>query len=413
LKRSVVLHAATPSRRVLVATGEMPENALVPLALRAGAPDERFRPARAVDRRLENGLVAVAVEPDGSVTIDGRVRANDLVDEGDRGDLYHFDPVGEPVRAHTATATVVEDGPLRARLRIEQKLAVPRSLAADRRRRTDETRPLTAVTEVTLHAGQRRVDFATTLVNDAEDHRLRVLVHAPFHAERLDVEHGLAVLARPFDPARALGGGTERAAPTGQHHLFVDISDGQTGVALMSRGLPEHEAIREGDRTILALTLLRSVGWLSRGDLSVIDHAAGPMLPTPGAQELGAHHFEYSLFAHAGDWREGGVLDEARRYQAPAIAVSARGRLAVPPHALVASSARIAAIHPVAGGVLVRVLNAEPVEKEVTLRPAIAPREAVAVDPLEQPVDEPRLRLEDGVVRLTLRPWQLASVLLR
>src|SRR5262249_53641315 len=150
------------------------------------------------------------------------VRANDLVDEGDRGDLYHFDGVGEPIRAHAAKPEVVEEGPIRAQLRITQSLTIPKSLSGDRRRRSDEMRELTAVTELTLYAGERRVELSTMLTNDAQDHRLRALVHVPRRAERLDVEHGMTVIARPFDAALALGGGTERAAPTGQHHRFVD-----------------------------------------------------------------------------------------------------------------------------------------------------------------------------------------------
>jgi alpha-mannosidase len=162
---------------------------------------------------------------------------------------------------------------------------------------------------------------------------------------------------------------------------------------------------------------LRSVGWLSRGDLSVIDHAAGPMLPTPGAQELGPHRFEYALLLHSADWRGGGVLAEARRYAAPPIAVTPKGTRALPPAALVEvtpSTALVTAAHPARGsGVVVRVLNTAASESEVTLRAAIPLREAMAVDPLEGPVDEPPVSLEGGTARLMLRPWQLATVRLR
>ena len=321
----VVLHAAAATRRVLIQTGSARDNGLVPIAVHPGVPVEGFHPARRKDGvgvGIASGSISVVAQADGTVLVHDSslelppVRANDLVDEGDRGDLYHCDPIGEPIRARSSTASVVESGPLRARLRIAQQLTVPKSLAADRQRRHEETRELIAVTEVTLTAGERRVDFATSLVNHMDDHRLRALVHFPRHAEQLDVEHGLAVVGRPFDTARALGAEVERAAPTG-NIISSSISPTARRVALMSRGLPEHEAIRDRDETRLALTLLRSVGWLSRGDLSVIDHAAGPMLQTPNAQERGSHHFEYAILLHAGDWRTGEVLAEARRYASP------------------------------------------------------------------------------------------------
>ena len=70
-------------------------------------------------------------------------------------------------------------------------------------------------------------------------------------------------MARPLDPSTLAGppGAMEKPAPTGQHQRFVDISDGARGVALLTRGLPEHEVVRDTDGgTALALTLLRSVG---------------------------------------------------------------------------------------------------------------------------------------------------------
>src|SRR5205823_682723 len=144
------------------------------------------------------------------------------------------------------------------------------------------------------------------------------------------------------------------------------------------RGLLEHEVVREADgrSTAVALTLVRAVGWLSRGDLSVIDHAAGPMVPTPLAQEPGAHRFEYAVVLHAGDWVAGEVHAEARRFAAPAIDV--RPRLATegrggPPagRALVEvspSQVVLSAIHPSASGrgLIARVLNASASATEAT-----------------------------------------------
>jgi alpha-mannosidase len=56
------------------------------------------------------------------------------------------------------------------------------------------------------------------------------------------------------------------------------------GMALLGRGLHEFEALHEDNQTTLALTLLRSVGWLSRGDLRTRTGHVAPMLAVPNAQ---------------------------------------------------------------------------------------------------------------------------------
>ncbi|MHA1412213.1 MAG: hypothetical protein ACTSO4_06310, partial [Promethearchaeota archaeon] len=63
-----------------------------------------------------------------------------------------------------------------------------------------------------------------------------------------------------------------------------------------NRGLPEYEALLDKDgNVILAITLLRCVGWLSRGDFESRRTDAGPSLYTPGAQCIGKHKFDLSL----------------------------------------------------------------------------------------------------------------------
>ena len=422
----IVMHAGALSRPALIAGGPAPELSLVPIGVVAGKPtadQPLVARVEGPDPAIACGPLTVTALRDGTIEIHDaalglRVRANELVDDGDRGDLYHFDPVDPMVRPTLKRAAVTESGPLRGRIEIEQELVIPAGLTVDRARRAAEPRTLSLRTEVTLRANSRAVGRVTRLENLATDHRLRALVHAPFRAERLDVDQGLAVVARPLDTA-ALGAGTERPAPTGQHQRFVDISDGARGVALLTRGLPEHEVRREDGRgTELALTLLRAVGWLSRGDLAVIDHAAGPILPTPAAQELGAHTFEYAVLLHAGDWSEGGVMTAARRYVAPPIAVTPTGRHVTPAaRALVEvepEAVTLSAIYPAetGRGVMARVVNASAAPVQATLRPSFAAREAVAVDPLERETDT-AVEWADGVCRLSLGPWQIATVVFR
>jgi hypothetical protein len=393
----VVLHASGTTRRVLAQASPAVDNGFVPITLEPGtATVER---AGKHERGIYAGPLKVTVDEDGSLVIDDlRV---DWIDEGDRGDLYHFDPVdAPPVRARLVGWRVTEEGPLRARLVIDAELELPLALTPDRARRIDEKRRCQLLTEVTVTAGERRVEVVQTFTNDVRDHRLRAVVTLPFSATRVDADQGLAVVERPLSAA-SLGAGAERPAPTGQHQRFVDVSDGERGVALLSRGLPEHELA--GDR--LSLTLLRAVGWLARGDLTCIDHAVGPMVETPGAQEPGLHRFEWALYPHDGDWRSG-VWDEARRHQAPPIAAAG------PPGPLVAVSppVTISALHPTPEGVVIRLLNPTAQMVEAVLVPKVTPRTVALVDPLGRPLEQ--LTMEEGRLRLSLGPWRLATILL-
>jgi len=431
----VVLHSGAHTQRVLVAAGPVAATAFAPVTLTARAEAPATTPRALVealgDRGLRLGDLAVTVADDGALLVAdaalgmGPVRVDPLVDEGDRGDLYHFDAVGAPIRAGAAAVRVVEAGPLRGRLRIEHALVVPVGLSPDRRARAAETVRLPAVTEVTLQVGAARVELVTTVENVARDHRLRALVRLPLYAERLDAEHGLAVVARPLDPAAHLGHGIERAAPTGQHHGFVDVSDGERGAAIVSPGLLEHEVLRDRDAgaTTLALTLLRGVGWLSRGDLSVIDHAVGPMIETPGAEELGTHRVAWALMLHRGTWQEGAIHVEARRSAAPPRAVVPSGSHPIPagrPLVAVApagGAVQLAAVYPsetAPGALVVRLVHLGAAPVEVRLETALPIAAAAFIDPVERPLAGPAPTREgQRVARVTMAPHEVVTLLLR
>src|SRR5262249_29483115 len=104
-------------------------------------------------------------------------------------------------------------------------------------------------------------------------------------------------------------------------------------------------------------------------------------------------------------------------YAAPPSAVTPKGARALPGSALVAvtpSTAILTAAHPAAsGGVGARVVNTPASESEGTLPAPIPGRRAIAGDPLGAAVDEPRVSFDGGVARLTLRPWQIATVRLK
>lgn len=93
---------------------------------------------------------------------------------------------------------------------------------------------------------------------------------------------------------------------------FIDISDGERGVALMSRGIHEYRTDVIDGKSVVELTLLRSVTqtFPIHGDV-FIEFDENP------AQSQGEQIFEYALNFHAGDYLEGDVIKTAYCYTVP------------------------------------------------------------------------------------------------
>ncbi|HEX6385332.1 MAG TPA: glycoside hydrolase family 38 C-terminal domain-containing protein [Anaerolineae bacterium] len=240
-------------------------------------------------------------------------------DDEDAGDEYDYSPCANPERICTLDQpTEIElryAGPLQVTYEIRHVLELPVSLTKDRQQRSPKRVGCPLVTTATLRYDSQQIDVKTTVDNRARDHRLRVCFPSGIETDVVAADGHFDVLARPIDlPA---GAGWEQApSPTRHQRTFVDLADGEAGLAIFNRGLPEYEIMRDGGNTI-AVTLLRCVGALSRNDMLSRPRHAGPGLPTPEAQCLDVHTFEYAIVPHAGDWRH--VYRQATHFRAPVL----------------------------------------------------------------------------------------------
>jgi alpha-mannosidase len=124
--------------------------------------------------------------------------------------------------------------------------------------------------------------------NGADDHRLRVLVRSESAADEVRAESQFAVVRRPLAPPQPRVRWAEPPVPT--NHTLGAVALGP--LVLLTKGLPEYEASADG----LRLTLLRSVGTISRGPgMETRPVAAGPQIATPDGQCHGRHVLEYAL----------------------------------------------------------------------------------------------------------------------
>ncbi|MCK6491021.1 MAG: glycosyl hydrolase-related protein [Planctomycetes bacterium] len=257
----------------------------------AGAPGA----SAANDLVLENELVRYTFDQRGQVVsaLDKATGAELLSAPGNRVTLYHDRPnfwdawdidkfYKEERIADLAFAVErLGAGPVRSRLRLTA---------------TAGSSPVTQI--VTLAAGSRRLDFATT-VEWRERHRmLRVSFPAAVRTERAACEIQYGHLFR----ATHANTSWDMAKFEVPAHRWVDLSEADRGIALLNDckyGYSVHG-------NVLDLNLLRS-----------------PTNPDPEADQ-GRHTFTYSLFAHPGDLVAGGVVREAGLLNQPPVRFAGR-----------------------------------------------------------------------------------------
>ncbi|MBI2952991.1 MAG: hypothetical protein HYY30_01660 [Chloroflexi bacterium] len=312
-------------RLVSDATSASPATARSDTAGTAGVPHlSRHYPTTFVENayhetfiggnRIENEHFSIDVDAeDGTLLVLDKLAGysykglNLFVDGGDAGDEYNYDaPLHDTLVSpdEAPLLSVTESGPCRFTLKIGLTLSVPAQLKSDRRSRKEELVKLPVTSFVTLYPGVRRIDIRTEVDNLAEDHRLRVHFPTGIHSDFAHADGHFTIERRPVDvPVHSLDW-IEDPVGTQPQKAFVDVSDETRGLMVVNRGLPEYEALRSKDGVVIALTLLRCIGWLSRDDLHSRRGPAGPVILATGGQCPGRHTFDYSLIPHLSGWAE-------------------------------------------------------------------------------------------------------------
>jgi hypothetical protein len=383
-------------------------------------PPTRPPAVRAGKRWIENQFHRVELRK-------GRIRVTDLrtgvtvpaacriVSEGDRGDEYNADILANAaVRIRRFTGAYTLDRTDRVSLVLAAELRVPAYFRQSRLRRSKWTTALPVDIWISLKDGIPSVDFSVSVDNTAKDHRLRALFRLPETTETVLTENQFHVAERPVEPPPWNGTSDELPPTTFPQKTFAAVESGTGGVAFFNRGLPEGEIVEDAKgRQWYALTLLRSVGWLSRRDLSTRAGHAGPQLSTPDAQEHGWHSFQFAMTTYEGTWRDANILPLAHAFAHETFALASPpttgpartlplltlDRPDVVPSALGRSE--------VDGTPVIRAWNASSAKTAT----------ALSVPATGRPVDATNL-LEEGRERLAgnshhweaeLRPWQIAT----
>jgi hypothetical protein len=392
------LIGARPNARFAVSLDRPPlQKVLVPMA---GVPgygwttweaegNATVDPVVVEETTIRNGIVTVEVDRrDGTFSLNGVAGLNRLVDDGDEGDTYNYSPpdhdtvIDEP---DAVAVTVVETGPMRARVQIDRTYAWPERIDGATSTRAGSTTAVVSTT-VELRAGDDMVRVVTAFDNHARDHRLRAWFPLPQAATASYAECAFAIVERGLE---AEGGPGEHGLPTFPSRRFVSAG----GLTVLHEGLLEYEVVDKG--RALALTLLRANAMLSRPPMTYRPEPAGPTVVLDGPQMQGQVIVHYAV--HVGDRDPYELVDDAFL---PLRVVGAHGGGDRPARgsALEVEGARVSSLRRVGDDLEVRVFNPAPERTIVRVRD----RRGWLVDLRGRPLEP-----FDG--SFELRPWGIAT----
>ena len=272
---------------------------------------------------LENDAMKVVVNEDGSYSLldkkTGRTYENlgCYEDTGDMGNEYiYIQDTGKQVistKGRKAEVSCVERNAFRTVVEIRHKMMVPSGMGEELQRqremcidpytrvakRSFELVEMDVKTVLTLEKSAKGLRVATTICNQAKDHRVRVIFPTGLHTSTHMADSAFEVVRRNnrHNDTWTNPCGCER------QQCFAAMEDEKGGLLVANRGLYEYEILEEQESAI-AVTLLRCVAEM--GDWGYF--------PTPKAQQLGTFCLEFEVVPYAAG-ETGTAFEEGYAFQ--------------------------------------------------------------------------------------------------
>jgi mannosylglycerate hydrolase len=287
-------------------------------------------PRSVATTELDNASWRVVVNAAGQLLITDKRRAPHeplplrLVSELDAGDSYNFSPPIQPLHSDAGPWRVQTGrrGTHTQELVLAVEMDLPANLSEDRTGRSAGSVRNRGSLRLRLLGDEPTLHAQLTWHNQAQDQRTRLLLAWPqgdmaFSDTAFDWgERQLPIAQIPAEPSRR-----EMSVAVQPSHSAISAGPWQ----LAHRAMQEFERVAHDGQHWLGVTLVRSVGWLSRRDLRTRGVGAGPDLATPGAQCLGTHVFDFCLHAHVPDAPAHEAVQAATALRRPLLAL--RGHL--------------------------------------------------------------------------------------
>jgi alpha-mannosidase len=165
-------------------------------------------------------------------------------------------------------------------------------------------------TRVELSNDGRRLNFSTEVDWDTQSKRLRVLFPIASQEKTATYEVPFGFIDRRYDASKLnyTQWNADHQEFAIQNWIHKKIDD-NSGVALLVKGLP---CVRWMPR-MLELSLVRSPEW----EFGVVEPVHYEFWDIDGLRDTGRHHFEYSLWPHAGEVTTTQLTREGLRYNQP------------------------------------------------------------------------------------------------
>lgn len=286
---------------------------------------------------LENEYLRAKFNSDGTIDLEHKESGytyagiHYLEDTGETGHSWiHMEPdTNHAIASHGFPVSIAleEAGPLLARMRVEYRMQIPAGIADEltaqfreaemnHTARTQESREMIVTSRFTLRAGQKRLDVTTSLTNTCRNHRLRVVFPTGLDAHTTESEASFDVISRDIHVKK---GNAYYGRPNPQYPMyrFVDIGDGQKGLALLNTGIREYEAMDTPERP-LAITLFRAFTYRNCPIFGRWEVYPEMEL----AQCIGPHEWSYAIYPHMGGYANG-VFEQAEELNLPLEAAQA------------------------------------------------------------------------------------------
>lgn len=297
-----------------------------------GAQPQVHGPLTVRENVLENEFYRVEVHPNGTFDLFHKETGhmfpglNLLEDTEDVGDEYDYSPCESSktftTRDCAGQIRVLDDCGLCAAVEVRYPFRLPQSIRRDRKRRSDSLIPCNVGVRIGLLKGSRAVEIDVEFENCVKDHRLRAVFPTTMSSQELISDGHFYTNHRSLNLPDGEGWAQPPTGTFPQQDYSL-VQDGLKGLAVLNRGLPEIAALRDDRNAVsMHLTLLRSVGWLSRDDFGTRNSSnAGPTIRTPEAQCIGPQRFHYAVVAFRGDSIEAGIKSLSQKYKTPLMAV--------------------------------------------------------------------------------------------